>query len=443
MKHIQIFQSFLKNEVNLNQTRIDRLDDSVAAVEAYLKDSSTFKDYFQELIPQGSYAHRTIIRPTDARKEFDADVLLHMNQVETWSAKDYVENLYTQFRDSGVYKEKVGRKTRCVTIDYADDFHIDVVPFFTSGGLGYITNRHEDSYEWTKPEEFTSWLEEKNAYTSGHLVHVVRLLKYLRDFKGTFAIKSIIFTALIGDQINAYDTINEPGCYDDLPTALRSISKRLSVYLQANPTMPAIYDPAGTGEDFAKRWHQDGYAVFRDKIKGYAEKIEEAYLEENAEKSLAKWQDVFGRDFKELVVKQSALLSPASEEFIEKYARVELVPKYSVQITGYVSKSGWQDPYYLKKRGDRVRKDRSIEFRVEACNVPAPYDIYWKVRNNGEEATERGQLRGEITKDQGDRRKKESTSYRGNHYVECYIVKDGVCVARARQAVIVTTKSPA
>lgn len=56
------------------------------------------------------------------------------------------------------------------------------------------------------------------------------------------------------------------------------------------------------------------------------------------------------------------------------------------------------------------------------------YQVYWKVRNRGEEAIKRNQLRGEITK--GNRKKTERTSFKGGHYVECYIINNGICVAR-------------
>jgi hypothetical protein len=66
------------------------------------------------------------------------------------------------------------------------------------------------------------------------------------------------------------------------------------------------------------------------------------------------------------------------------------------------------------------------------------YQLYWKVRNGGGEAAQVNELRGEITRDQGENGKTETTSYKGTHYVECYVVKDGVVVARDRQTVIVT-----
>jgi Adenylyl/Guanylyl and SMODS C-terminal sensor domain len=53
------------------------------------------------------------------------------------------------------------------------------------------------------------------------------------------------------------------------------------------------------------------------------------------------------------------------------------------------------------------------------------------------EAAEVEQLRGEIREDTGSHQHSESTKYRGSHYVECYVVKDGLVVARDRQPVLV------
>jgi hypothetical protein len=93
--------------------------------------------------------------------------------------------------------------------------------------------------------------------------------------------------------------------------------------------------------------------------------------------------------------------------------------------------------YTLADHGNRVQKNRSLTFTA-TTNAPPPYDVYWKVRNGGTEAAAVRQLRGEITRDQGRGIRTESTSYKGRHYVECYIVKDDAVVAVDQQTVIVT-----
>lgn len=134
MKLIEYFNNFLKTEVNLDDARLDRLNGSVGAVTDFLRDSPVFAGNFIDTIPQGSYAHKTIIKPVHVGDEFDADLLLYLKERDGWEASDYVRELYVRFRESHIYQEKVSRRTRCVTLDYAGDFHMDVVP--GSGPVG-------------------------------------------------------------------------------------------------------------------------------------------------------------------------------------------------------------------------------------------------------------------------------------------------------------------
>jgi len=86
-----------------------------------------------------------------------------------------------------------------------------------------------------------------------------------------------------------------------------------------------------------------------------------------------------------------------------------------------------------------LAKGRDIAFRLEASTVESPLKVMWKVKNTGEEATSAGQLRGSVVI--GDTSRYEHTAYAGSHYVEVYIVKDGVCVAIDRQPVIIPPKT--
>ncbi len=75
-----------------------------------------------------------------------------------------------------------------------------------------------------------------------------------------------------------------------------------------------------------------------------------------------------------------------------------------------------------------IKQNRKLKFIVTSCNVLKPYDIYWKVRNVGREAIRRNCIRGQIVK--GAETLNETANFFGPHYVECFIVKNGVCVAR-------------
>jgi len=83
----------------------------------------------------------------------------------------------------------------------------------------------------------------------------------------------------------------------------------------------------------------------------------------------------------------------------------------------------------------RLPKQVGLKFFVKSIDIPKPYDIYWKVRNFGEEAEKQDSLRGEIYKDDGSHTRTEGTAYTGLHFVECYIIKNNQCIAKGRMPV--------
>lgn len=439
------FNAFLINKVNLNQTRLNLLSKRISAIETFLTNDEVFGEYVAELVPQGSFAHGTIIKPV-GNKDFDADVLVPLDEVDGWDAKDYVQKLYEAFGRSSTYKSMRSRGKRCVKIDYAGDFHVDVVPFVTRGSSTYVTNRISDWFELAAPDDFTEWLEGKNRITNGNLIKVIRLLKYLRDHKTRYTIPSVTLTAALAHHVSETTKTLDPDAYKNVANTLRTLSEELAVQIAGHPyTAPYIRDP-GTGQDLTDRWKDENYRTFCLVFTSYAAKIGEACDESDYTKAVKIWRDLFGGDFG--TIDESANLTaaaiskpvtPASERFLDRDFSVTEVlnPAYRFKTVGYVvPRKGFRDGP-LPKRGNRVGKHRSLRFKIEQSNIPEPYDVYWKVRNHGEEAEKANALRGDIHKDAGSRSLSESTSYVGHHYVEAMIVKDGVCVAKSRQEVIV------
>ena len=51
--------------------------------------------------------------------------------------------------DNKTYADKFKVKTRCVTVDYAGDFHLDVIPRVAIDGKHYVCNRRANKFEET------------------------------------------------------------------------------------------------------------------------------------------------------------------------------------------------------------------------------------------------------------------------------------------------------
>ena len=291
-KNIEEFAKFLKDEVNLNQGRMDRLETAVGGVTDCLK--ANLHGY-QRVERQGSYALGTLIKPVDDNDEYDADIQIVMNPNPKWEPKDYVNEISKTLRGNKTYAEKLRLKTRCVTVDYAGDFHLDVVPRVTINGKHCVCNRAENKFEETDGDGYREWFKEKNRITKGNLKRVVRLLKHLRDHKNSFTAKSILLTTLAGYMIRPSDEGTQ--AVSTVADTLETVLTRMSEYLQQHPYMPEIKNPVLPTENFNRHWDQRRYANFRDRVKSYAATAKQAKAEQSGEKAIKLWQELFGETF--------------------------------------------------------------------------------------------------------------------------------------------------
>jgi len=117
-----------------------------------------------------------------------------------------------------------------------------------------------------------------------------------------------------------------------------------------------------------------------------------------------------------------------NEEFIEDKYPVDI--KYNITVDCDVI----QDGFNIKplRLFSYLKPNKKLRFYVSKCDVPEPYNILWKVKNCGEEAYKRNDLRGQIFASKYKNVHIEHTRFRGNHYTECYIIKNNICVARKK-----------
>ncbi len=290
MKLAKDFDEFLANHVNINQSRLDKLNDHVAAVTTHL---SRHLEGFEKVERQGSYALRTIIKPKEKR-EYDADILLFMEHQPGKKPADYINDAYNCLRQHGTYKDMAHRKTRCVMVDYAGDFHLDIVPCVEVNGQRYICNNKTNKFEETDGTGYRDWFNDKTRITNGNLKRVTRLLKYMRDHKGNFTAPSILLTTLIGMSVqdNEGDTH-----FKTVPDTLKTVCNRIDAFLQANPFMPEIRNPVLRQETFTRHWDQNKYRNFREKFEIYTQQVNDAFDETDSRQSVQKWQKLLGEDF--------------------------------------------------------------------------------------------------------------------------------------------------
>lgn len=150
-----------------------------------------------------------------------------------------------------------------------------------------------------------------------------------------------------------------------------------------------------------------------------------------------KLENIFGKDFpanEYFMESEYATVARKTEQFINQLCPVDI--QFNLKIDCEVTQDGYR-PYllrYMLRNGILLKKNKSLKFEIQSCDVPEGVescDIYWKVRNVGNEALRLNQIRGQVVKTNSITHR-ERTSFRGAHYVECYLVKNGVCIARDR-----------
>jgi hypothetical protein len=112
-------------------------------------------------------------------------------------------------------------------------------------------------------------------------------------------------------------------------------------------------------------------------------------------------------------------------------ARIPLSARYKRNGT---SRDFPSDSAPLPKGGD-------LMFYADGSAIPGAFDVYWQVVNTGREAASiEGGLRGQIkhsgSAGRGGLTQKEATAYTGSHWIECFIVQNGRCIARSGEYVV-------
>lgn len=462
MQLITYFDDFLKDTVNLNQTRVTLLENSIEAIKTFIRNSD-WKPEIIEFKPQGSWAHKTIIKPlTDY--PFDADLIVYVKPVDGWEAKDYINNLYTEFQGSGIYKEKTRRYSHCVTIEYAGERKIDIAPCVKEriyADTYEVCNRISNEFEKSMPGDYTDWLINKNSISGkNNLRKVTRLLKYMRDIKTNFTCPSFLFTTLLGDRISYIDSINNP--FTNVPTSLKILIDRLDDWLQAKPTKPTVRNPVLYEEIQSNAWDEIKYSNFRIKINLYRGWIDDAYDESDKEESIGKWRRVFGDDFaaEETVAKAACVSESAALELRGRSLasvgsdlvslvkslgpkalpkgfnrlphmhrpkwRASSSPELAVRVSAYLYTGRYEQPIRQITSLEPLQSGYWIKFSASSSSgLPFPNEHYvmWRVTNTDKAAQKAKALRGEFYKSGSNNSRWEFLQYRGVHIVEAFLIR--------------------
>lgn len=434
---------------------------------------SPLEKYAPEIYPQGSFRLGTVVRPIRKNGEFDLDLVCRLSRTKDQTTQAELKRLVgDRLKDRADLKKRLEECRRCWRLNYEPRLHMDVLPCLPNperlpNGI-FLTDRELRHWQSSNPIDYADWffsrmrtafdwkrqklaietqaaVEDVPAWqVRTPLQRVVQVLKRHRDLNFKVddpnAPVSIIITTLAA---HAYRN------QLDIQAALYAILSSMDEYILYENGQYRIPNPAEPNENFADKWNEEP-----ERRKAFVEWLEKARRDFGwavAQKSLDDTATVLGktlgagevgRAVARLSVRDGLLVAGpvvfkpleapplASQTHVQRPPwREALTHSAKIKASTYTAnKKKW-----IAGLGDyAITKNMQIRFEV-TTGIKEPYEVKWQVVNTGQEASAAQQLRGDFYGSDGRHYRWERAGYGGTHWVQAFVIKDGVCIARTEK----------
>ena len=315
-----------------------------------------------------------------------------------------------------------------VVVKFDKDF-IEVCPVFEEkdGSFTFPDSYNNGSWRKTNPNPETVEIDVFNDATSGNLKKLCRMGRAWKDKMG------VKIGGLLLDTF-AYNFLKSDSKYHTYGVGNYDILMRdFFEYLKNLDDNKKYWLAPGSNQHVYKK-----SSNFKSKADKTYNIVLNAIATEEDDDVYEQWQKVFGKVFPyPQTLSERSTNYTSNEEYIEWTYPVNI--SYKLLIECEVTQAGFRAEL-LRKMTGRLRKNKKLLFYIENTDVPKPYKVLWKIKNEGSLAKQRNSLRGQITNsNNGNEGRRESSDFEGEHYVECYVIKNGFCVAKDRIDVPIST----
>ena len=284
-------------ELQISPSKHAEAESRYNAVSDWLgAEGSPLAIYQPRIHSQGSLRIGTTVQPI-RHNEFDLDLVFQLNV--PWervrnpiALLDIVEK---RLKEPGSrYSSLVTRKNRCIRLDYANEFHMDILPACPNStgpdGAVMVPDRKAQAWKPSNPSGYATWFENKaaglrlfaekaaeplpeheTAEEKKPLKLAVQLLKRWRDIHyqnaPDLAPISIVLTTLAANHYKGAVSVK-----DAIGTILDGILSTIPLSGRL-----VVLNPTNAKEDFSERWDDDRrmYPAFVEGIKSFRRRWEE------------------------------------------------------------------------------------------------------------------------------------------------------------------------
>ncbi|SDN49940.1 hypothetical protein SAMN05518871_105285 [Psychrobacillus sp. OK028] len=316
-------------KLQISKTQRKLAEERYEAVGTWLsKDGDLFDGSEINIYPQGSLSIGTTVKPL-SKQEYDLDLVCEVD--EPHEGKDPIDLLNTieqRLRDNEIYKDKVERKNRCIRLNYANEFHMDILPAHPANPRPdtcvKVPDRKAEDWKDSNPKGYTAWLNDRSIIVKqsfevradieplpndetverkAPLKRAVQLIKRYRDIyfekESDSAPISIVLTTLAGQVYEGQVSVNE---------TITHVLNQIQVLVSKSDTRLVVLNPSNDKEDLSERWdgkpelYQKFVKFIRDFKENWGELEELQGLSEIAEKL----KQMFGENVTNQAFKEQA-----------------------------------------------------------------------------------------------------------------------------------------
>jgi hypothetical protein len=281
--------------LQLTPTQYNDARQKYEAVGAWLSADGSLLQVFQPVIyPQGSMRLGTTNRPW-VGEEFDLDLVCQLHGCGSANPMAVFELVHRRMNEHGIYKQILEKKKRCVRLNYAGNFHLDIVPACPDPARGgtcvKVPDRKLECWFPTNPIGFGDWFLDRCRYRPrtglGYMAKDVRplpspvpselkyplqrtvqLMKRHRDsfFNGNpDAARSVVLTTLAATFYRGQESLS--ACLDDIVTSILAL-------VESTPGIIAVPNPTNPDENFADAWTKERYDQFKRYIRNFRQHLD-------------------------------------------------------------------------------------------------------------------------------------------------------------------------
>ncbi len=424
------FKTFINN---LSPDKIKEMETTVGEIAKKLNKNYYSLDADNE---SNIYIVGSVGRGTSIKGVSDLDIIFDLPSDKYKQYDDYSGNGQSALLQEvkKVLKEKypntdISGDGQVVVINFKK-YTVELVPGFKQSDdrFKYPDTNNGGSWKYTDPLSEISESNKTANDTENNFIYIANMLRAWKNKQG------FKFGGLLIDTLT-YKFLNENDNYKNIDfNDYLDMTKDLFGFLKGLNKEQSYWYALGSNQ---KVYNCDN-GKFITKAKNSHKKIQDLTEESsNLNKELRK---IFGSKFPEKQKEENRAFSESyiykgysdTEEFIEDMFPVDI--KYDLELDCTITQDGFRPTLLSRLLKDKMylKKKKHLEFYISKTDfdfTTYDYEIYWKVKNVGKIAKEKNCIRGQVVKT-NLKKQIEVTSFIGEHFVECYIVKNGVCVAK-------------